>query len=59
MLPSSLHECIILPADGTLSYQKLADMVAGVNINAVSIEERLSDHVYLYGREEGALRIAA
>lgn len=59
VLPSSLHECIILPADGTLSYQKLADMVAGVNINAVSIEERLSDHVYLYGREEGALRIAA
>lgn len=59
VLPSSLHECIILPADGTLSYQKLADMVADVNINAVSIEERLSDHVYLYGREEGALRIAA
>lgn len=59
VLPSSLHECIILPAGEAVSYQELADMVAGVNINAVSIEERLSDHVYLYEHKEGLLRIAA
>ena len=59
VLPSSLHECIILPAGEAVSYQELADIVAGVNINAVSIEERLSDHVYLYEHKEGLLRIAA
>ena len=57
--PSSLHESIILPADGSVSYQELADMVTDINVNVVSVEERLSDHVYLYEREEGVLKIAA
>ena len=59
VLPSSLHESIILPADGSVSYQELADMVTDINVNVVSVEERLSDHVYLYEREEGVLKIAA
>ena len=58
VLPSSLHESIIIPADGSVSYQKLADMVTDINVNVVSAEERLSDHVYLYEREEGVLKIA-
>ena len=59
VLPSSLHESIIIPADGSVSYQELADTVIEINRNEVSIVERLSDHVYLYEREEGVLRIAA
>lgn len=59
VLPSSLHESIIIPADGSVSYQELADIVTDINRNVVSIVERLSDHVYLYERKEGALRIAA
>lgn len=59
VLPSSLHESIIIPADGSASYQELAEMVTDINRNVVSIVERLSDHVYLYERKEGALRIAA
>ena len=59
VLPSSLHESIILPVDGRISYQELADIVTDINRNVVSIVERLSDHVYLYERKEGALRIAA
>ena len=59
MLPSSLHESIIIPADVSAAYQELAEMVTDINRNVVSIEERLSDHVYLYGRKEGVLRIAA
>ena len=59
VLPSSVHECIIIPADETVSYQELADMVTEINVDAVSIEERLSDHVYLYERKVGTLRIAA
>lgn len=58
VLPSSLHESIIIPADGSVSYQELADMVTEINRNEVSIVERLSDHVYLYERGEGVLRIA-
>lgn len=59
VLPSSLHECVIIPADEAASYQELADMVAGINKDVVPMEERLSDHVYLYDQREGALRIAA
>ena len=46
VLPSSLHESIILPVDGRISYQELADIVTDINRNVVSIVERLSDHVY-------------
>ena len=59
VLPSSVHESIIIPADGSVSYQKLADMVTDINVNVVSAEERLSDYVYLFEREEGVLKIAA
>ena len=59
VLPSSLHESIIIPADGAVSYQELADIVTDINRNMVSIMERLSDHVYLYECEKGVLKIAA
>ena len=59
VLPSSLHESIIIPADGKISYQELADIVTDINRKEVSVVERLSDHVYLYERKEGVLRIAA
>ena len=59
VLPSSLHESIIIPADVSAAYQELAEMVTDINRNVVSIEERLSDHVYLYERKEGVLRIVA
>lgn len=40
------------------SYQELASIVRSVNMESVAMEERLSDHVYLYEREEGVLKIA-
>ena len=59
VLPSSLHESIIIPADGSADYQELAFIVRNVNVESVAMEERLSDHVYLYERKEGLLKIAA
>ena len=59
VLPSSVHESIIIPADVSAAYQELAEMVTDINMNVVSIQERLSDHVYLYERKEGVLRIVA
>lgn len=53
MLPSSIHECIVMrPKDG-LEYGELADIVRNVNDTCVSVEERLSNHVYVYSKDEG------
>ena len=53
ILPSSIHEVIILKSNG-MAYDPdaLKSMVQEVNGNEVSPEERLSDSVYLYRRDE-------
>lgn len=48
ILPSSIHEIILLKDDGNLDYERLQDMVREVNRNIVSPDEKLSDHVYKY-----------
>lgn len=59
VLPSSVHETIILSSDNAPEYPKLADMVCEVNATQVDAEDRLSDHVYRYDRSEGVLKVAA
>lgn len=59
VLPSSVHETIVLPPKEEAEYTRLADMVRIVNDTQVDIEERLSDHVYVYSRDEEALKIVA
>lgn len=59
VLPSSVHETIVLPPKEDVEYGKLADMVRMVNETEVDIEERLSYHVYVYSRDEEALKIVA
>ncbi len=59
VLPSSLHEVIVLKANKKAEYKRLADMVKMVNATQLSEEERLSDHVYVYSRSEEMLKIAA
>ena len=59
VLPSSIHELIILEPDDAAEYEKLADMVKEVNSTQVDVGERLSDHVYVYNRSEEALKVAA
>lgn len=51
ILPSSVHEVLLLPARDEMSYQALSDMVKDVNSSQLSREEILSDHVYYYSRE--------
>ncbi|MGB4661427.1 MAG: DUF5688 family protein [Mobilitalea sp.] len=58
ILPSSIHECILLPDDGTLDLMALKDMVKEVNETQVSMEERLSDNVYFFDKDEKQLMIA-
>ena len=59
VLPSSLHETIVLPPKDETEYEWLAKMVREVNDTQVDVEERLSYHVYMYNRDEETLQIVA
>lgn len=48
IIPSSIHECIILPDDGTLHKEEITQMIQEVNRTQVAPEEVLSDNVFYY-----------
>ena len=48
LLPSSLHEVLMVPDIGKMGYRVLADMVQDVNNTQVAPEDKLSDTVYHY-----------
>jgi hypothetical protein len=51
VLPSSIHETLIMPKTADSDYRELENMVQEVNATQVEPEERLSDHVYEYDTE--------
>ena len=51
ILPSSIHEILLLPDDGSSDAELLKAMVKEVNSTQVKPEEKLSDHVYYYDRD--------
>lgn len=51
VIPSSIHEVILVPESGTED-TNLNDMVAEVNHTQVDPKEVLADHVYYYDRKE-------
>lgn len=55
ILPSSIHELIIVPKDGKEDPKELGELVRKVNHRHVSGEEVLSDRVYEYDREQGRI----
>lgn len=52
VLPSSIHEVILLPSDGTQESGQLKEMVREINQSQVEKEEVLSDSVYYYRRSD-------
>ena len=50
LLPSSIHEIIILPKKYGTDEEYLSQMVDEINHEQVDIEEILSNHAYLYSR---------
>lgn len=48
ILPSSVHETLVVPDDGRVSLQELTDMVKEVNMTQVNPEDQLTDQVYHY-----------
>ena len=52
ILPSSVHEVILLPKLSVFEKDELVNMVREVNTEGVAAEEVLSDHVYEYNRTQ-------
>lgn len=50
IIPSSIHELLLLPYQSCGSLQELTDLVMEVNGTQVAPEELLSDHIYIYER---------
>lgn len=55
ILPSSIHECIILPAAEGYSKEELEEIVRQVNEAQVPEQEILSDTVYFYHKSMGKI----
>ncbi len=50
ILPSSIHELLIIPDNGNMQTRELEDMVKEINATQVAPAERLSDKVQYYDR---------
>ncbi|MBE5936211.1 MAG: hypothetical protein E7262_10610 [Lachnospiraceae bacterium] len=50
ILPSSLHELILLPVEEELQCEELNEMVRQINEEQVAMEDVLENHVYYYER---------
>lgn len=57
ILPSSIHEVILLPKSDSYDREGLNCMVKEVNMDGVSLDEILSDHVYEYNRASGMIEM--
>lgn len=55
ILPSSIHEVILMPVTVTESVPALSQMVCDINRSEVSAEEILSDHIYYYHRSTDSI----
>lgn len=58
ILPSSVHECLILCDNGSIKVAELKSMVEQINVEYVSEEDFLSNNVYYYNRETGVVGVA-
>lgn len=58
VLPSSVHECILLADSGDMDRAQLEAMVKEVNETQVELSERLSDKVYHYDSEAKIFELA-
>ena len=59
ILPSSTHECLILPKSQAGSGAELKELISEINQTFVDPSEVLSDHPYYYNRQKETLEIAA
>ena len=55
ILPSSIHEVLLIPVESASSAEDLSSMVKEINDTQLSREEILSDKVYFYSRSTGTI----
>ena len=53
IIPSSIHEVIIVPEDKVTDVKSLNSLIADVNRNELEWEDILSDHAYYYSVNSG------
>lgn len=59
ILPSSIHEVLVMPDYGNLNYMELEQMVKEVNETVVDINDQLSNDVYYYDSKERLFSLAS
>lgn len=52
VLPSSIHEVLVIPASSAMETSELIGMVRQINETELLPEEVLSDNIYLYDKDE-------
>lgn len=57
ILPSSIHEVLLVVYEEELCMEELKEMVRHVNQTEVAKEEILSDNVYIYSRKTDKISI--
>ena len=57
VLPSSVHECILIPATSDTSVSDLRAMVMEVNRTQVAPEEILSDEIFYFDKRDGFMQL--
>lgn len=58
ILPSSIHEVLLIPYEDSICFEELTHMVSHINRTEVPLEDRLSDQVYLYSRDPDSVTLA-
>lgn len=59
VLPSSVHEVMVIPDNGEADYRELRDMVNEINGTQVPPDEVLTGEVYSYDKESRQLMFAS
>ena len=57
ILPSSIHEVLLLPTDSRCADEELGALVRSVNSEQLPLSQQLSDTVYYYSRKSDALTL--
>lgn len=55
ILPSSIHEVILIPSSGIDNFQEINEMIQEINETQLSDEEVLSDHAYYFSQKQGQI----
>ena len=58
VLPSSVHEVLVIPDDGSIDRHDLESMVREVNASEVLPKDQLSDNVYHYDSQDQVFELA-